>query len=517
VLVALSFFFAVALFTELLSIPTAHARITEDAPLEDAPSELEALWDEAQTATSQGQYDKAVELWNQYIVLDSGSPKGRAELARVYSWMGKMDESVAQYDLYLAEQPYDLDMTVEKGQVLSWKGDFVEAEKTLRGVLQMEPENIPANRLLADVLEMQGKTEEAAKLREWVGQLEGATGTTGPVHGTGSSTTEGTPTTKTEGPPSPPARVSLEWLVKHSADNQNFTYFGTSLGPRFGLGPVELKPYGKATYLTARNYDWVLGAGGGLEAAFQILEELRLAGFGEALVYPDAGSALDLGGQLSLEYTVTPALWLAVRGATSLYGIDGQSLSAMEGGVRHFSGEGMLNFTHGRFSVFALGNYKALVMDDYATSFVSTAMVHPRIRLAGEDHRFNCGYKAWYTGHSQPSPLEFGYWSPAQYLTNQLTLSLEGTAGETGSYNLNIGGGLGQEYEPATATGTPFEKEGGWGFFPSFSAGAGIRGEIATNLETGLSAWGVFSRRTLYGDVSQYLLWNVDFHLIYRW
>lgn len=513
----LAFFFAVGSLPDSLLLPRASAAVREDAPAEDVASQLEQLWDEAQAAIGLGKYDSAVELLNQYVVLDAGSPRGKLELARVYSWQGKMDESIAQFDLYLAAQPYDLDVAVEKAQVLSWTGALPEAEQALRKVLQLEPENLPANRLLADILDMEGRTEEAGKVREWLARLESSTGTIPPRRG--GSATEGEPaaTATPQGPGGPAASVSLEWLVSHSADNQNYTYFGTSLGPRFGLGPVELKPYGKAAYLTARDFSWVLGAGGGLEAGFQILENLRVAGWGEALVYPDAGDALDLGGQLSLEASILPSLWVAVRGGTALYGIDGQSLATLEGGVRHWGGEGMLNFSRGIFSVFALGNLKALVMDPYPTSLVSTAMIHPRLKLAGEEHQFRAGYKAWYTGHSQPAPTDYGYWSPAQYLTNQLTLSLEGPVGRSGSYNLDMGGGLGQEYEPTTDFGTEFEKEGFWSFFPSFSAGAGIRGEIAAGLETGIGAWAVFSRRSSFGRLSQYLLWNVDFHLMYRW
>jgi len=472
-------------------------------PGQEAPADAAALWQEAQEAMSRGDYETAEQLLKQYIILEPTELGGKRELARLMSWQGRYDEALKYYDQCLAEDPGDLDTATEKARVLGWQGRFPEAEAEARRVVETEPEHVEGNLVLAALLEWQGRSDEAGEVYAWVLKLDpdNETARKGrPVKETGLR-----------------VRSAVEWDSRHTGDNQDFLLLATRLGWRFiGVEGFSLKLFGAGAIIDDASRNRLYGAGGGAQASLTIGERLRIDAEAEVLDYVDAGNLLDIGGRLNVGFAALPSLYLGLRFHTSLYGPIAQSLATMEGEVRHYSPTGYAYFEYGVFSVYGEYTVAPLVMDSYDTRVVSSGMLTPRFKLVGRDHRLYAGYKLWFTGHSDPAPSEYGYWSPAQYYTHQHSLSLGGTLGQRGSYDLEVGGGMGHEYEPVKGEDSEFEQAARWTWFPVASAGGGIKKGWTERFETELRAWTVFSRRELEGGSSEYILWNVDLNVLYR-
>ncbi len=61
-------------------------------------------------------------------------PRLLKELARLYLWLGELEEARKRYDAYLAKEPHDKGAALEKARVLTYLGRSQEAREMLRGL-----------------------------------------------------------------------------------------------------------------------------------------------------------------------------------------------------------------------------------------------------------------------------------------------------------------------------------------------------------------------------------------------
>jgi len=103
-------------------------------------------------------YDDAIALYETYLQEQPEDDAVRVRLARVLSWSGALDESVAHYE---ALREPTIDTEVERAEVLSWAGRYRESEATFRKILEAEPTHGRAARGLARVYLWSGRSHEA--------------------------------------------------------------------------------------------------------------------------------------------------------------------------------------------------------------------------------------------------------------------------------------------------------------------------------------------------------------------
>ncbi len=503
-----TFFFAVA----FLGAPAAadplfppFQSIHDCSQLQEEPAVPEPVdvLDEARTKVGEGDFETAAVLLNQYLLFNPDDSQARLELGRVYSWDGRYEEALQVYNQLVEAEGFDSDLRVERAQVIGWTGDYPAAEAAVQAVLAVEPEHIDANLLLASLLEWQGRTEESQKVYQWVLKLDPNSGSAG-----------------TASEPQEPGTAG-EWLLRFAnqyvGDINGFTRFGSRLGLRLPVLPlISLTPFAMASVMDDSDNSALWGAGGGLAIDWRVAKKLSMGVEGGALYYFDLSDQVDWQASLRASSALADWLHVSLRLHTELYGEAGQSLAALVGGVRTWGGDLSTYMASGRFEMFAMLTLLYLDRPDYTGSLVTTGMATPRIRLFGDEHRLFLGYKLWFTGHSEASPLIYNYWSPARYLSHHLLLHLKGPIGG-GSYYIEAGAGVGHEFEPESGVGTDSFVEENWSFFPVAQAGAGLRLPLTTRLELELGGWATYSKR-LEGSLSnEYMLWFLEANLNYRW
>lgn len=511
-----AFFFAVALILRGLVWPDL-ALASQDTPRQEAEPDSSAaeVFDQAQEAMGAGNYVRTVELLKEYVELKPEDKVALKQLGQVYSWQANYEQSIVWYDRYLDLAPHDLDLMVEKAQVMGWQGLYSEAEALVRTVLAEEPEHVDGNLLLAGLLEWQGKKKEADKVYSWILKLDPANETAKQGHQelhTGSY-------------------QSVEWVTQYLADNQDFWLVSTRLGLRFPVGEkVNLMPYLAGTFLGDAGTSVLPGIGGGMTGGWKINERFYLQGDIGATYYFDANNSVDWGGMLEMDMTLLPELFMLVKFDTFLYGVLGQSTSAISESLRYYRlllglysqvgifslyADFSVNFLPGQTPLPPAGQ-TALVGSEY-TDLVLTAQVYPKLKLFGKDWKVHLGYKLWYTSHDERPSQKYGYWSPNQYFSHQLLARLEGLLGERANLYLEAGGGFGHELTWATGIGTAQEKAEEWRYFPVASGGAGVEWTPVAPFTARLGGWLVYSSRDEAGVKLTYVLWNVELGLIYRW
>jgi tetratricopeptide (TPR) repeat protein len=475
-------------------------------PLQEEPETLGPadILDEARTKVGEGDFENAAKLLSQYLVFTPEDSQARLELARVYSWDGRYAEALVVYDELVTPEGFDNDLAIERAQVLGWMGKYPEAEAAVQEVLALEPEHIDANLLLATLLEWQGRMEESQKVYQWVLTLAPDIASSGG----GGDEPDGPAATKEWG---------LRWANQYTGDINGFMLFGSRLGLGIPVVPlVRLTPFAEGSVMDDRDADALWGAGGGLAVDWQVAERFSMGVEGSALYYFDLPDQVDWRGAFRMSTSPVDWLYLALKLHTELYGAAGQSIAALTGGIRSWGGDLSAYAASGRFEGFAMLTLANLVRDGYSDSLVTTGLFAPKFRLFGETHRLFLGYKLWFTGHAEASPLIYSYWSPARYLTHHLLLHLKGPVGG-GSYFVEAGAGLGHEFEPATGVGSDEFVEENWSYFPVAQAGAGLRLPLTTRLELELGGWTTYSKRLEGAASSEYMLWFLEANLNYRW
>jgi len=109
-----------------------------------ANTSIPSLFEEARSLRSRGEYEKAIEFYQEILKEDPENYEAARELAQVYSWKGEYDKSIQHYDKLLSKNPQDYDALLGKAQVLSWKGEYNKAENLYTMVIEAVPDYLDA-------------------------------------------------------------------------------------------------------------------------------------------------------------------------------------------------------------------------------------------------------------------------------------------------------------------------------------------------------------------------------------
>jgi hypothetical protein len=141
-------------------------------------------------------YPRAVALYRSVLEEFPSHLMARLWLARVLSWQGEHDASIAEYDILLAQDPPIEDLDIERAEVLSWAGRYDEAVADFDRILAERPDEQRAILGKARVYRWSGHRGDAARsyetalvlgddatIRQELGDLRSALGAGGDAAG----------------------------------------------------------------------------------------------------------------------------------------------------------------------------------------------------------------------------------------------------------------------------------------------------------------------------------------------
>jgi tetratricopeptide (TPR) repeat protein len=123
------------------------------------------ILDEAKKLTSEGDYDKALEFFNQYMSLVGADKNVSMEMADVYLKKSDFNSAIAIYNEQL-QSNYDYDIDKQRAKVLFWEGDSISALMNFKELTQKNPLDIEAKLFLGDAYLKTGQTQNAKKIYE---------------------------------------------------------------------------------------------------------------------------------------------------------------------------------------------------------------------------------------------------------------------------------------------------------------------------------------------------------------
>ena len=129
-----------------------------------ANTSTQSLFEEARSLRSRGEYEKAIEFYQEILKEDPENSRAIRELAQVYSWNKDYDKSIQHYDKLLSKNPKDYDALLGKAQVLSWKGEYNKAENLYTMVIEAVPDYLDAYLGLTNVYLWNSKYNKALGL-----------------------------------------------------------------------------------------------------------------------------------------------------------------------------------------------------------------------------------------------------------------------------------------------------------------------------------------------------------------
>lgn len=118
--------------------------------------------------SDRNQYAHAIALYRDVLDEFPSHATARLWLARVLSWKGDHDASLAEYDRLLELEPPADDIDVERAEVLSWAGRYDEALLSFDRILEERPESRRAMLGKARTYMWSGRRADAAKSYEQV-------------------------------------------------------------------------------------------------------------------------------------------------------------------------------------------------------------------------------------------------------------------------------------------------------------------------------------------------------------
>lgn len=143
-------------------------RLRQAAPLLDkvrdrqAPAYLRAL---ALRQEQQDNFPEALALYNSALEKESGDGATLFRKAMLFSWMRRLDESIALYTRLIGDtsfpEAFRIRCRVRRAEVMAWNKEPQPAERELREVLRVDPRNVDALLRLGELLEWRSNYREA--------------------------------------------------------------------------------------------------------------------------------------------------------------------------------------------------------------------------------------------------------------------------------------------------------------------------------------------------------------------
>lgn len=126
---------------------------------------LNKLLDNARKFSADEDYDSAIKLFNQYLLLDGSNNNVSMELADVYLKQSDVISAIKVYDKIL-QSGYDYDVDKQRAKIIFWEGDSLLALKEFKKITQKNPSDIEAKLFLGDAYLKTGQTQNAKKIYE---------------------------------------------------------------------------------------------------------------------------------------------------------------------------------------------------------------------------------------------------------------------------------------------------------------------------------------------------------------
>jgi tetratricopeptide (TPR) repeat protein len=103
------------------------------------------------------QYGAAIRIFESLLERDPTLRRPRLQLARVLSWQGEIERSLAAYSVLIELDAGDREARLEKAEVLSWSGRYEESEELFLSLLAEDADDARAQRGLARVYNWSGQ------------------------------------------------------------------------------------------------------------------------------------------------------------------------------------------------------------------------------------------------------------------------------------------------------------------------------------------------------------------------
>jgi tetratricopeptide (TPR) repeat protein len=112
--------------------------------------------DRADTAFRDGDYPRALQLYQQSLAIWPDDLHSMYRSALLLSWENRLDEALALYDHLLTQEPDHRDAAFERAKVLSWDGRTEESAAAFEQILERRPDDVEVRLAYARSLSWMG-------------------------------------------------------------------------------------------------------------------------------------------------------------------------------------------------------------------------------------------------------------------------------------------------------------------------------------------------------------------------
>jgi len=459
-------------------------------------------------ATWTGDYEKARGHLEAHLAETPGDASAILALARVEFWTNRYEESIALYDQYLELRPHDIDAKVELGHSLFWAGDLARTETVARDAVAIEAENIKANLVLAAVLQSTEREEEADAVYDWVLQLD-------PDNVNAKNRQALQPRGVSHGD-----AFALTSRSHVAGDNFDFIGFRSVTGFAVGIfGILTLEPQLRVRIIDdPRVKAPYTGAGPGLKLGISTGTPVSLWARGAYIPMVGKEQTVDAwSAGAGIDVRVAPELSLWGSYNTELHGLERQSAFAVHEGFRRHEGLLGVYWAPAWFRLVASAAGGGIFDRGAELGLNMSWWLSPAVRVKDGRWTVYVGYGSWGMVYQDPAPERVApsdgvpyrtYWDPAAALSHMIYVDLDAELTPHWKLLANLGGGLAQERDWATAT-----RDASW------TAAALVNGRLSVGWSPSAAfearLGGGFGVSNRGGD--HYTSWNALLDLIGRW
>jgi tetratricopeptide (TPR) repeat protein len=114
-----------------------------------------------------------LEVFRKMLAQDSGDTMALAEVGRVLSSLGRHEEAIEHYDRAIREEPWLVNLHLNRGRVFATMGNFAEAARSAKEIVRLDPDNPDSWTFYEKSHEAAGLMDEALEGRRFVQRLSG--------------------------------------------------------------------------------------------------------------------------------------------------------------------------------------------------------------------------------------------------------------------------------------------------------------------------------------------------------
>ena len=107
------------------------------------------------------EFTKEIDQYKSALRVDANNIEARLQLARYFSWSGRLEEALVQYQEVLKRSPGHVEAQIGIATVYSWQKKYIEATRMLKKIVKKYPDNVDALLGLGRVYSYQAKYKES--------------------------------------------------------------------------------------------------------------------------------------------------------------------------------------------------------------------------------------------------------------------------------------------------------------------------------------------------------------------